>query len=131
MTELIFFMQLQLIFTVFLLKILCRIWLAGKCFFSNFRNTLPTLIFTIFELSGLNQMIFLLCFLPSLFSSYCTSSGKYLSSSVKPFFFSTLLLILTDLLNISSLDKISDICLGIDFSTCFKIFGGWFEFILM
>ena len=32
-----------------LLKILCRLWLAGKCLFSNFENTLPTLVFAFFE----------------------------------------------------------------------------------
>ena len=46
-------------------------------------------------------MIFLLSFLLLLFPSSCTTSGKYLSSSVKPLSFSALLYILIDLLNIA------------------------------
>ena len=112
-------------------KILCRTWLVEKCFFSNFRNTLPTFVFTLFEQGGLNQMIFLLRILLLLFASSCTSFGKYLGSSVKPLSLSALLYILVDLLNISSLDDVSDICLAIDFGSCFKIFGGWFKFLLI
>ena len=46
--ELILLMQLYLIFTMFLCKILCRIWMVGKCSFSNFENTAPTLGFYVF-----------------------------------------------------------------------------------
>ena len=79
--ELIFLMQLYLIFTMFLCKILCRTWMVGKCSFSNFENTAPTLVFTFFEWDGLNHIIFLLSFLALFFSSYCAPSAKPLSFS--------------------------------------------------
>ena len=112
-------------------KILCRIWLFGKCFFSNFRNTLSELVITVLEQGGLNQIFSLFRFLPSLFSSCRTSFGKYLSSPVKPLSLSSLLQILIDLLNISSMEDVSDICFAIDFGSCFKIIGRWFQFLLM
>ena len=93
-------MQLYLIFTLILCKILCRTWMVGKCSFSNFENTAPTLVFKFFEWDGLNHIIFLLSFLALFFSSYCAPSAKPLS-------FSALLQILHDLLNISSVDHVS------------------------
>ena len=103
-----------------LLKILCRLWLAEKCLFSNFKNTLPTLVFAFFEQGGLNQIVFFLHFLSLLFSSCCASFGEYLRTSVKPLSFSALLSILIDLLNIFSLDDVSNIYLAIDFGSSFN-----------
>ena len=61
---LIFRVQLQLIFIVFLLNNLWNLWWGGKCFFIRFRNIFPMLVFTFLLYAGLNQMIFLFrCFL--------------------------------------------------------------------
>ena len=61
---LIFRVQLQLIFTVFLLNNLWNLRWGGKCFFITFRNISRMLVFTFLLCGGLNQMMFLSrCFL--------------------------------------------------------------------
>lgn len=42
----LFFMQLQPIFTVFLLKTLYNVELRGKCLFNNIKKTLPIFVLT-------------------------------------------------------------------------------------
>ena len=53
-------MELQITFTMFLLKILCNLLDSGKCCFNNFRNVLPIIVLTLREKGGLNQIV--LCF---------------------------------------------------------------------
>ena len=55
--ELIFLRQLWLILTVFLLNILCMIWLHGKCFEIRRKNILLMLLLTLLEKGGLNHII--------------------------------------------------------------------------
>ena len=45
----ILLMQLKLIFTLFLLKILCNLFFFGKCFFRKLKNILPMFVFTLTE----------------------------------------------------------------------------------
>ena len=48
---------------VFRLKILCRWWWFGKCFFNSFKNILPVLVLIFWLNGGLNQIMFRLLFL--------------------------------------------------------------------
>ena len=78
--DLIFAMQLWLIFALFLLNILWYLWLFGKWFWIKRRKYLPMLLGTFFEKGGLNQMIFLLRFLGYLLLfSFSLFSGLYCS----------------------------------------------------
>ena len=56
-------MVLQLTLMVFLLQILCNLWLLEKHSNTILRKLAPTLVFTLSENGGLNQVIFLLLFL--------------------------------------------------------------------
>ena len=56
--EMIWFIQLYLIFTVFLLNVLCIRWSLARCFDSSCRNLFPILILTFFEYGGLNHIMF-------------------------------------------------------------------------
>ena len=60
MIESIFFMQLQLTLTMFLLNILCILLLAGKCFTRKWRKFLPMFVFMLLEYGGLNHIMSLL-----------------------------------------------------------------------
>ena len=71
-TDLIFAMQLWLIFTLFLLNILWYLWLFGKCFWIKRRRYLPMCL----------AEIFTKCFAGSIFSV-----GFWVRSSVFPHFF--------------------------------------------
>ena len=55
-------------FTVFLLNILCSLWLAGKDFCSMSLNCLPMLVLTPASKGGLNHVMFLVLFLFGWFS---------------------------------------------------------------
>ena len=58
-------MQLQLSFTVFLLKILSNLLVFGNCYFSNYRNILPIFVFTLREKGRSNKIILRFrCYLP-------------------------------------------------------------------
>ena len=79
-TDLIFVMQLQLIFTIFVLNILWYLWLFGRCFSIKRRKYLPMLLETLFEKGGLNQMMFLLRFVDDLLLfSFSLFTGLYCS----------------------------------------------------
>ena len=117
---------------VFLLNIFDNGFALGKCFFSILKNNFPMLVFTLKEKGGLNHMIFLLLF---LFSSFrvCSSPPLFLyyNSSLKPLLRSTCWYALFAASKISWLHEISVIRLLIALGSYFKIFGGWFECLLM
>ena len=83
----------------------------GKFFFSISKNNFPMLVFTLKEKGGLNQIIFLLLFLFSLFP-VCSLPSLSLdfSSSLNPLLFSACLYMLFAALKISWLHEISVIC---------------------
>ena len=71
-----FFIQLELIFIVFLLNILCSLLDFGKCLSNSLKNTFPIFVCTFLEYGGLNQIIFLFRFLCSFFF-WQSSCGVY------------------------------------------------------
>ena len=84
----IFPMQLQLTFSVFLLKILRNLFDAGKCLSAKARNLRPTLVFT-FRLCGeLNHVIFLDLFRRWVALNFGSSSGRHSMLVLKPLFLS-------------------------------------------
>ena len=117
---------------VFLLNIFENRFDLGKFFFSILKKNFPMLVFTLKEKGGLNQIIFLLLFFFSLFL-VCSLPSLSLdfSSLLNPLMFSACLYVLFAALKISWLHEISFICLFIALDTSFKIFGGWFECLLM
>ena len=117
---------------VFLLNIFENGFDLGKFFFSILKNNLPMLVFTLKEKSGLNHVIFLLPFLFSLFL-VCPllSLLLYFRSSFKPLLHSACSYELFPVSKISWLHEISVIHLLIALGSYFKIFGGWFECLLM
>ena len=86
--ELILLIQLYLTLRVLLLNILLSLWFFGKCYLTNFRYCFSTLLFTLLEYGGLNQIIF--CFRLFFFALLClsTSSLIYSRFSWNPLFFS-------------------------------------------
>ena len=84
MIESIFFMQLQLTLTMFLLNILCILLLAGKCFTRKWRKFLPMFVFMLLEYGGLNHIMSLLLVLWPFSSWKLLSVGVYFNSSLKP-----------------------------------------------
>ena len=109
-------------------NILCNLWFLGKCFDRSCQKILPTLVFTLLEKAGLNQMIFcfpfcLLSLALLLFSTKCKSLLKPLSFNASWYSFK-------DLPNTSLLDHISESLFPTDFN-CFRILGGWLELLLI
>ena len=117
---------------VFLLNILDNGFPLGKCFLSILKNNFPVLLFTFKEKGGLNHMIFLLLF---HFSSFrvCSSLSLFLyfNSSLKPLLRSTCSYVIFAASKISWLHEISVIRLLTALGSSFKIFGGWFECLMM
>ena len=60
--EPMFLMQLQLVFTVFLLNILYSLFVLGKCLRNNLKNIFPIFVLTLVENGRLNQIILYLRF---------------------------------------------------------------------
>ena len=117
---------------VFLLNIFENGFDLGKFFFSILKNNFPMLVFTLKEKGGLNHIIFLLLFLFSLFLvCHLLSLLFYFSSSLKPLLLSACSYVLFAASKISWLHEISVIRLLIALGSSFKIFGGWFECLLM
>ena len=117
---------------MFLLKILWNKCVGGECLCKRFKKTLPILVLTFIEYSGLNQIILRLRLHLSL---ACGSdvvlgdkNGLFLKSTS---FQSATIYILILLLKISLFDDNLKILLLMDFGICFLIPGGWLEFILM
>ena len=117
---------------VFLLNIFDNGFALGKCFFSILKNNFPILVFTLKEKGGLNHTIFLLLFLFSSFRVFSSPSLLlYFNSSLKPLFRSACSYVDFAASKISWLHEISAIRLLTDFGSSFKIFGGWFDCLLM
>ena len=117
---------------VFLLNIFDNGFPLGKCFFSILKNNFPMLVFTLKEKSGLNHMIFLLLFLFSSFRVYSSPSlFLYFSSSLKPLLRSACSYVVFAASKIIWLHEISVIRLLTALGSSSKIFGGWFECLLM
>ena len=110
----IFWIQLQLTFTVFLLKTLCSLWNFGKCLLINRRNIFP--IFVVFVDTallngGLNQIIF-----RDLFFVFFRWFLMYLKSTLNSLFFRASLYPHFAVLHISLSDEFFDSL-------------GWMEFV--
>ena len=117
---------------VFLLNIFDNGFALGKCFFSILKSNFPILVFTLKEKGGLNYMIFLLLFLFSSFRSFSSPSlSLYFNSSLKPLLRSACSYVDFAASKISWLHEISVIRLLTALGSSFKIFGGWFECLLM
>ena len=100
---------------VFLLNIFENGFDLGKFFFSILKNNFPMLVFTLKEKGGLNQIIFLLLFLFSLFLvSPLLSLLLYFSSSLKPLLLSACSYVIFAASKIPWLHEISVIRLLID-----------------
>ena len=130
--DIIDFIFVVLLFMMLLLNIFEKGFHLGKFFFSILKNSFPTWAFTLKEKGGLNHIIFLLLFLFSLFL-VCPllSFLLYFSSSLKPLLLSACSYELFPASKISWLHEISVIHLLIALGSSFKIFGGWFECLLM
>ena len=100
--------------------------------FSILKNDFPMLVFTLKEKGGLNHMIFIFLF---RFSSFrvCSSPSLFLyfSSSLKPLLRSACSYVVFAASKKSWLHEISVIRLLIAYGSSLKIFGGWFEYLLM
>ena len=89
---------------VFLLNILWKLLLRRKCFFTNFKNVLPILVFMFIEFGGLNHIIFLfLIFFISELRPWITR--VYVISSLNPLFVRTFLYMGIELLILTDLKK--------------------------
>ena len=112
---------------VFLLNIFDNGFALGKCFFHILKMFFPMLVLTFKERGGLNHMIFLLlfrvCFSPSFF--------LYFNFSLKPLLCSACSHVVFAASKMSWLHEVSVIRLLIGLCSSFKIFGGWFECLLM
>ena len=116
---------------MFLLNILCISWSLGKCFDSSCRNVFPILVLTFFEYGGLNHIMFRFL-LRFWFSSLFFGAGiTNFNISLKLLSCNASLQILIDLLNTSVFDEVSDKPFSIDFGSCFNIFSGWLECLLI
>ena len=117
---------------VFLLNIFKNGFHLGKFFFSILKNNFPMVVFTLKEKDGLNHIIFLLLFLFSLFLvCLFLSLLLYFSSSLKRLLLRACSHVLFAASKISWLHETSVIHLLIALDRSFKIFGGWFECLLM
>ena len=67
----IFWIQLLVTFTVFLLKILCSLWDFGKCLLNNRRKSFATFVDTTLLNGRLNQAVFLDLFLVFVVDFWC------------------------------------------------------------
>ena len=121
--------ELQLIFMVLLFNIFDNGFDLGKYFFSNLKNNFTMLVFTLKEKGALNHMIFLLLLLfPSFRVCSSLSLFLYFNSSLKPLLRSAssyvVFAVYPDYMKYV-------IRLLIALSRSFKIFGGWFDCLLM
>ena len=96
----------------------------GKCRLTNFRNCFPTLLFTLLEYGGLNQIIFRFHLFFSSLPCLSPSSLTYSSFSWNPLFFRASSYMGIDSLNICSLEDVSEILLLTDFANCRRTVGG-------
>ena len=125
---LIFRVQLQLIFIVFLLNNLWNLWWGGKCFFIRFRNIFPMLVFTFLLYAGLNQMIFLFrCFLLLAVSKF----AWYLSLCLYPDFSKASWYGVTTSLKISSEEDNVESQDSVERRSGLRIAVGWLDSMFM
>ena len=105
--------------TAFLLKILCILWFLGKSFDRSCTRSLPIFVYVLLEKKDWTRLFSM----PICSYLYCCCFQHNANH-----YWSQYLLMHSDMILLSICD-VSVSLFSIDFVNCFRILGGWFEFI--